>query len=166
MNTYNAYLLQPRYDGKNVSYPFTSQQIDRYNLLTNLEKVSIYTDFCPRYDDNTRITEDNVENAVVNLQLLPDEGQRTTYRDRRYVLQGFSIADDFYHPDYQRNPPAEGQKDYRRTLYWNPDLKLDDSGKAEIRFYNNGKQTHFSVRAEGLADDGTMLTGKSMPEDR
>ena len=157
MNTYNAYLLQPRYDGKNVSYPFTSQQIDRYNLLTNLEKVSIYTDFCPRYDDNTRITEDNVENAVVNLQLLPDEGQRTTYRDRRYVLQGFSIADDFYHPDYQRNPPAEGQKDYRRTLYWNPNLQLDANGQAHISFYNNSQTTQICVEANGQAADGTLL---------
>ena len=57
-------------------------------------------------------------------------------------------------------------KDYRRTLYWNPDLKLDDSGKAEFRFYSNGKQTHLSVTAEGMASDGTLLTGKNMPEDR
>ncbi|MBR0272876.1 MAG: hypothetical protein IJQ59_02140 [Bacteroidaceae bacterium] len=157
MNTHNAYLLQPRYDGRNVSYSFTSQQIDRYNLLSNLDKVSVYTDFSPRYDDNTRITEDNVENAVVNLQLLPDEGQRTTYRDRRYVLQGFSIADEFYHPDYQRNPPREGQKDYRRTLYWNPDLQLDSTGQTHISFFNNSQKTQICVEANGLAADGTLL---------
>ena len=43
---------------------------------------------------------------------------------------------------------------------------IDDSGKAEFRFYGNGKQTHLSVRAEGIATDGTLLTGQSMPEDR
>jgi len=157
MNTYNAYLLQPRYDDRNVSYSFSNYQIDRYNLLSNLDKVKIYTDFCPRYDDNTRITEDNVENAVVNLQLLPDEGQRTTYRDRRYVLQGFSIAEDFYHPDYQRNPPTEGQKDYRRTLYWEPDLKLDASGRAHVTFYNNSQTTQIIIEVNGQASDGTLL---------
>ena len=57
-------------------------------------------------------------------------------------------------------------KDYRRTLYWNPDLMLDGNGKAEVRFYGNGKQTHLSVTAEGIASDGTLLTGKSLPEDR
>ena len=157
MNTHNAYLLQPRYDGRNVSYSFTSQQIDRYNLLSNLDKVSVYTDFSPRYDDNTRITEDNVENAVVNLQLLPNEGQRTTYRDRRYVLQGFSIADGFYLPDYQRNPPKEGQKDYRRTLYWNPNLQLDTNGQAHISFFNNSQKTQICVEANGQTADGTLL---------
>ena len=157
MNTHSTYLLQPRYDDRNVSYLFTNYQIDRYNLLSNLDKVSIYTDFSPRYDGNTRITEDNVETAVINLQLLPDEGQRTTYRDRRYVLQGFSIAEDFYHPDYQRHPPKEGQKDYRRTLYWNPNLQLDANGQAHITFYNNSQTTQICVEANGQAADGTLL---------
>ena len=157
MNTHSTYLLQPRYDDRNVSYLFTNYQIDRYNLLSNLDKVSIYTDFSPRYDGNTRITEDNVETAVINLQLLPDEGQRTTYRDRRYVLPGFSIAEDFYHPDYQRHPPKKGQKDYRRTLYWNPDLPLDSTGQAHITFYNNSQTTQICVEANGQAADGTLL---------
>ena len=157
MNTYNAYLLQPRYDDRNVSFSFRNYQIDSYNQLSNLDKVKIYTDFCPRYDDNTRITEDNVENAVVNLQLLPNAGQRTTYRDRRYVLQGFSIAEDYYHPDYQRNPPTEGKKDYRRTLYWNPDLQLDANGQAHITLYNNSQKTQICIEANGQAPDGALL---------
>ena len=72
---------------------------------------------------------------------------------------------EFYQPDYSTKP-LPTVKDYRRTLYWNPDLKLDNSGKAEFRFYGNGKQTHLTVTAEGLANDGTLLTGKSHPEER
>ena len=90
---------------------------------------------------------------------------RETFRDRFYLLQGFSVAEDFYQPDYSNKPLPE-TKDYRRTLYWNPDLLLDDSGKAEVKFYNNGKATSIAVSAEGMAQDGTLYSGKSMPEDR
>ena len=93
----------------------------------------------------------------IDLQQLPHEGQRVTYRDRRYILQGFNVAEDFYHPNYS-TPPAEGAKDYRRTLYWNPDVKLDANGQARIHFYTGSKPTTIAVDAQGQAADGTLLT--------
>ena len=148
------------------SFNISSSEKEKYNLLKNLGKVYIYTDYSPRREGNSLYDGEDIPNVEVDLRLIDDAGShRETSRDRRYVLPGYSAPEEFYQPDYS-NKPLPSTKDYRRTLYWNPDLKLDDSGKAEIRFYNNGKQTHFSVRAEGLADDGTMLTGKSMPEDR
>ena len=73
-------------------------------------------------------------------------------------MQGFNVADDFYHPDYQRTPPADGAKDYRRTLYWNPDLQLDDSGAATVSFFTGSKATSIVVDANGQAADGTIIT--------
>ena len=109
---------------------------------------------------------EDIPEVTVDLRLIDNlDSHRETSRDRRYILPGYSAPEEFYQPDYSTKPLPE-VKDYRRTLYWNPDLKLDDSGKAEFRFYGNGKQTHLSVRAEGMASDGTLLTGKSLPEDR
>ena len=101
------------------------------------------------------------------MQLLENGNgaRRATYRDRRYVLQGFSVCEDFYQPDYSQKPLPE-HKDYRRTLYWNPNLKLDDSGNAQFQFYNNGQKTQLSVSAEGMSSAGELLTGQSMPESR
>lgn len=31
-----------------------------------------------------------------------------------------------------------GEVDYRRTLYWNPDIEFDESGENLETFYNNG----------------------------
>jgi len=53
------------------------------------------------------------------------------------------------------------QLEYRRTLYWNPNLKLDENGEATITFYNNSRTTYLSVEAEGQATDGTLLWGKT-----
>ncbi len=139
---------------------------EKYNLLKNLGKVYIYTDYSPRREGNSLYDGEDIPTVAVDLHLIDQfDSHRATSRDRRYVLPGYSVAEEFYQPDYS-NKPLPAVKDYRRTLYWNPDLKLDDTGKAEFRFYGNGKQTHLSVSAEGLAGDGTLLTGRSMPEDR
>ena len=156
MGTHTPYLLEPRYDRRNTSNFLTAKALNAYNFLYNLDSVFVYTDYAPRNPD-TRVTEDNVGRVTVDLRRLPNEGRRVTYRDRRLMLQGFSTADDFYHPDYRRNPPKEGQKDYRRTLYWNPDLQLDAEGKANITFFNNSQTTRLCVEANGQAPDGTLL---------
>lgn len=158
MQTNNLYLLEPRFDGHNVSLNRSAQVMNRYNKLTNLNAVALYTDYNPRTGGDPRAKEDNVERLAINLEQLPNEGSRVTYRDRRYVLQGFNVADDFYHPDYQRTPPADGAKDYRRTLYWNPDLQLDESGAATISFFTGSKATSIVVDANGQAADGTIIT--------
>lgn len=189
MNLSRDYLLEMRIDGKKESdmsaaevartgtgiiggsIPtdqnfISSAEKDKYNLLKNLGKVYIYTDYSPRREGNSLYDGEDIPTVCVDLHLIDDIGtHRATSRDRRYILPGFSAPEEFYQPDYS-NKPLPQVKDYRRTLYWNPDLKLDGSGKAEFSFYSNGKQTHLTVTAEGMADDGTLLTGKSMPENR
>ena len=87
---------------------------------------------------------------------FPDGSRRITYRDRRYILEGFAYPAKFYNPDYSRQTPPV-PTDYRRTLYWNPELKLDENGEAGITFYNNSRQTTLFVEAEGQTADGTLL---------
>ena len=148
------------------TFNISSNEKEKYNLLKNLGKVYIYTDYSPRREGNSLYDGEDIPNVEVDLRLIDNEGStRRTSRDRRYILPGFSTPEEFYQPDYS-NKPLPDVKDYRRTLYWNPDLQLDENGKAEFNFYGNGKQTHLSVKAEGMANDGTLLTGKSMPEDR
>ncbi len=129
----------------------------RYTLLTNIDKIYIYTDYSPRREGDERFDQANQPVVAVDLRRFPDKTQRVVYRDRRYVLNGFSYQEDFYHPDYQRNPPTEGQKDYRRTLYWNPDLQLDASGRAHVTLYNNSQKTQICVEANGQTADGGLL---------
>ena len=160
MNMGRPYSIENRYESKSISFFKSFKNLDAYNYLYNLDKVYIYTDYSPRNEGDERFTQANQPTVTVDLRRLPDEGRRVTYRDRRYVLDGFACQEDFYHPDYRRNPPAEGQKDYRRTLYWNPDLQLDAEGKAHVTLYNNSQTTVVSVEAEGQTKDGTLLYTK------
>ena len=108
-------------------------------------------------EGSKRYSQADQPSVEVSLHKYPDNSRRVTYRDRRYVLPGFAYQEDFYHPDYRRNPPRDGQKDYRRTLYWNPALKLDEQGRARISFFNNSRHNQLQLEAEGMDGDGKFL---------
>ncbi len=129
----------------------------RYDMLSFIDKFYIYTDYSPRREGDERFEQDNQPEVRVDMRRYPDGTQRVTYRDRRYILPGFAYQEDFYHPDYQRTPPTEATKDYRRTLYWNPDLQLDDNGRAHIRLFTGSRPATLNVDAAGQTADGGLL---------
>ena len=140
----------------NSTYPPPGEK-RRWGRLEYLDKIYVYTDYSPRREGDVRYEQSNQPSVEVSLRQFGDGTRRVTYLNRRYVLKGFAYLEDFYHPDYQRNPPTEGKKDYRRTLYWNPDLQLDANGQAHITLYNNSQKTQICVETNGQAADGTLL---------
>lgn len=165
MGLYRGYKLTVRYDRRPESFNMSPTEKDKYNRLHNLDKLYIYTDYAPRREGDERYESSNQPEVIVDVHRIPNEGQRVTYRDRRYILPGFAICEDFYHPDYSRCSLPDPQ-DYRRTLYWNPDLPLDEEGRAKVLFFNNNKTTQIAVSAEGFGVGTEWLSGSSMPEDR
>ena len=128
----------------------------RYSRLEYIDKMYIYSDYSPRREGDERFEQSNQPSVQVSLHRYPDWSRRVTYRDRRYILHGFAYQEDFYHPDYSKQRP-EQPTDYRRTLYWNPELELDNKGRATVHFWNNSRQTTLEVEAQGQAGDGTLL---------
>ncbi|MBR3478731.1 MAG: hypothetical protein IKH43_06495 [Bacteroidaceae bacterium] len=51
-------------------------------------------------------------------------------------------------------------KDYRRTLYWNPNVTTDNFGQASIEFYNNSVCNIIDVSAEGITRYGQFLVNE------
>ena len=82
-------------------------------------------------------------------------------RDRRYLLRGYAVCEDFYSPDYSRRP-LPGTKDYRRTLLWMPEVRFDCNGEATVRLYNNSKITSLSIEAEGITAGGKFIQYKNI----
>lgn len=157
--TDRAYDLERRWNGRDASFNIPQSELLKYNHLRNLHRVRIYTDYAPRLEGDPRYEASNQPSVTISLDCLPDNMERTTYRDRRYLLTGYNVCEDFYQPHYETLPP-EGYRDYRRTLYWNPDVQLDEDGRAVIRFYGNSRQTVPVVSVEGIADNGTLLSGR------
>ena len=78
---------------------------------------------------------------------------------RSTAYQGYTISKEFYSPVYPEGQPVI-DPDYRRTLYWNPDIILDKTGKATVEFFNNSSCKQMNVSAEGITSNGVLLKNK------
>ena len=85
--------------------------------------------------------------------------KRRTNNSRQTTFAGYSTPVEFYAPTYP-NGPIQGDKDYRRTIYWNPEVTTDSTGCANVSFYNNGYSRSLTVSAEGLTKDGVPILNK------
>ena len=135
--------------------------IEKNLRLGRQQETRLYTDFELRNEDKHVEQASQAADVTLDLLLVPDDSRRYTYRDRRLVLNGMTEPADFYHPNYQERPLPDDFTDYRRTLYWNPNARLDSEGRFTATFYNNGKQTRIQVDAAGLTRSGHPITNNN-----
>lgn len=79
------------------------------------------------------------------------------------MVAGKQVAEQKYHrarvfpaPAYKQGAYPELRTDFRSTVYWNPEIKVDHSGKAQVSFYNSDAITSFRVTAEGIGRNGSI----------
>ena len=139
--------------------PFISDAKMAANMrLSRQNVVRCYTDFELRNEDRPVPMETETADVTLQFDLIPDDGERYVWRDRRLILPGIIEPDEFYlKPDYSRRPPREDSYDYRRTLYWDPAATPDDDGRLRLHLFNNGKQSRICVSAAGIGEDGKLL---------
>jgi hypothetical protein len=70
---------------------------------------------------------------------------------------------EFYSPEYGLSAETDKSKpDLRSTIYWDPDIVTDASGKASVSFYNTDNFTRVDIRMEGISHTGIPgLAGSS-----
>ena len=73
---------------------------------------------------------------------------------RRTHFDGFNVPTAFEMEDYSVVPPSE---DFRRTIYWEPNIKTDNRGRATVEFYNNSSCTSMFISAEGMTENGKFI---------
>lgn len=115
-----------------ISFPNIQPGEERYYAPQYLDKMVFSTDYSPRMPGNWRYQGNDLPVSTEVICPSPTEDMHLVYRDRRYVLQGFAHPAEFYSPDYSQGRLPAQPTDYRRTLYWNPHLTLDDQGEATV----------------------------------
>ena len=76
---------------------------------------------------------------------------------RRTYFQGFNQASTFKTEDYNVIPPMA---DFRRTIWWQPDITTDEQGKAKVEFFNNSTCEEMYISVEGMTSDGKILVNE------
>lgn len=174
---YNYYTqnntLSENYIGPSWEDPYYAAVEDKRNegyidiaSITRLSAVkSIYINEDPglvarMFPGSNRHDIDRTYGAVVFLDMHPDakipNGSKAV---RKLKLEGYSLQREFNGPDYSVLPK---EPDYRRTLYWNPNVTTDKEGKAYVQFYNNSSCKNINISAETITPKG--ITGVYKPE--
>lgn len=128
----------------------TLESIKSIYISEDLGTMCRYAD--PRF---TPMNIDKLYGCVVLIETKP-EGEipaKGAKGVRKTWLEGYSKVKEFYSPDYRVLPREE---DYRRTLYWQPELMTDEQGGATVRFFNNSRCRYPRVTVNVLDSDGRI----------
>nr|WP_321415267.1 carboxypeptidase-like regulatory domain-containing protein [uncultured Allomuricauda sp.] len=71
-----------------------------------------------------------------------------------FTISGHTAEKKFYAPKYDVEQPDDNIPDYRATIYWNPSITTDESGKAQVEFFNSDIAKELQVEIEGLSTNG------------
>ena len=86
-----------------------------------------------------------------NLPARPAQGIIT------YTPLGYSESVEFCHPTYDTPEKKNAQRsDFRSTVYWNPELRLDAEGKATIEYYTPDSTAPEDIIIEGVDKNGKV----------
>lgn len=122
----------------------------------NIERVEVVTRMVSMLGDQGR-------NGVIAVYLKdgadptsPLLGASGNFKE--FIIEGFQPTSNFFEVDYSvQNDPSI--PDYRQTLYWNPYLVTDESGKVKLSFYTNDQSGPIVIEVRGLTGDGEAVFG-------
>jgi hypothetical protein len=122
----------------------TTQDVEKILIIEDAQTLQ---EMDPMYDGSY---------YVIALYLYPAERLKEPLGTRISKYEGYAVPKEFYSPTY-RPGVAVLEADFRRTLYWNPDVILDKTGKAQLEFYNTKTTKKLVISAEGITSNGTLL---------
>jgi len=76
-----------------------------------------------------------------------------------FKIPGFNKVREFYSPNYSEPQVAHEKPDYRTTLFWEPNLELDNNGKSSATFHTGDNPNKYAVKIEGITNDGRPING-------
>jgi hypothetical protein len=69
-------------------------------------------------------------------------------------ISGYNLVKEFYSPIYKNEEEKNQSIDLRSTLYWEPNVIINDSGKTSLSFFNSDIPGEYELRIEGLSTTG------------
>ena len=79
--------------------------------------------------------------------------KKDIYQSIKKKIDGFYTARVFYSPNPEQSD-LDNKTAVRNTLYWNPDIYPDETGSADLSYYNTKVETKVKVALEGMTATG------------
>lgn len=100
--------------------------------------------------------------GVVNVTMRNGLSRSTSsyFNNKVLHLAGYQKPVEYYFPRYEQGArPSTLEPDLRRTLYWNPYLRMVKDTPLQLSFYSADLPTHYSLRIEGITSTGRIVEG-------
>jgi hypothetical protein len=124
---------------------------------SEIEKVDVLTD---RYFISGDVLDGILHFVTKKGNMGVIDMDKSVFRQEYEFIQR---KNEFYSPDHSLDSLKDNHlPDFRNTLYWNPDLHTDKSGKATVEFYSSDESAEYIINVEGITGDGKTGTA-SMP---
>jgi hypothetical protein len=104
--------------------------------------------------------------GVINI--ITKRGEINAYRpppnssDKQ--INGFDKPRIFYSPKYNKPDPLAFKPDTRTTIFWDPDLSVENYRDTTLNWFNADQSATIDVIIEGITIDGVPVTGKTRYE--
>jgi hypothetical protein len=149
---------------KPVAFMLDGVEISDYDLRTiRMEEIDLIDYVRPRFGAYSKtligITESPSIIAIYQKTPFKPVIDYTFSKGRlRPELQGFHRSIAFYSPKYTPENINSPRPDFRPTLFWEPNLKLEN-GKANIGFFTSDAVTDYVIVVEGITKKGNICYG-------
>ena len=74
------------------------------------------------------------------------------------IIPGFYKSREFYSPNYSIEKPEHKTPDYRTTIFWAPNISMENAEKAPISFYTGDNKGDYMIKVQGITKDGRAVS--------
>ena len=129
--------------------------VDRIDVLKSFAATNIYG----------FLGVGGVINLITKAGGVPDVYKPVEY-SANLKISGYSASRVFYSPKHLPDSNSDLNPDLRSTLYWNPDINLEDNMEVILNYYNGDNSSMVLLVTEGITSNGIPITGTAKYEIR
>jgi len=144
--------------GRNISFIYDNNEGSRAEFLDEVKSIYIvFNEKMPASLGMWELIDSPDHNIFIYIYTHRVFSAESNKGLRRTYFQGFNQASTFKTEDYNVIPPMA---DFRRTIWWQPDVTTDAQGKAKVEFFNNSTCEEMYISVEGMTEDGQVLVNE------
>ncbi len=152
---------------KNYLDYYTAEDVRGIELMFQSKYNTVYAGTAVSMPDGTgfKTDSDDAFDSHVYIEITTRTGHgpfmKVTPGTYLYKPLAFTLPRQFYSPKYTvNNKNTAIATDMRSTIFWEPNMITDASGKATVSFYSADKAANYSVIMEGTDMRGGLGYGK------
>jgi len=129
--------------------------LDFFSFTSNIESIDVFK------GPSAAVFGSQGTNGAISFTTRAWVDQTTESQMTNFAVLsplGYQEPAEFYSPKYDTpNAKYLGSPDYRTTIFWKPDIIINENENVDFEFYTSDFATTYSVVIEGLTNDGRII---------